>query len=178
MSLTCSRSAKGMTRSFDIDGNASAMRMKKLLPVFLLCSSLSAHGAEMSGTTCYATERDVKEAVANHGKIHARIELRIDTDAATGKYLDARVRYGAAKPWIPLVFAGESLESRGGELTTTWTEIVDGKPHGEYVLVTLQGASHTLSYTHARTGKRHTFVSTGMEVGTAYNGGNACDWDS
>ena len=74
------------------------MRMKKLLPVFLLCSSLSAHGAEMSGTTCYATERDVKEAVANHGKIHARIELRIDTDAATGKYLDARVRYGAAKP--------------------------------------------------------------------------------
>lgn len=154
------------------------MRLKTRLSVLLLCSSLCAHGAELSGTTCYASERDVKEAAANHGEIRARVELRIDTDTTTGKYLGAWVRYGATKPWISLVFAGESLESRGGELTTTWTEIVDGKAHGQYVVVTLQGASHSLSYTHLRTGKRYAFVSTGIETGTAYNASQACDWGS
>ena len=152
------------------------MRMKMVLSVLLLCSSLSAHGAEMSGTTCYASERDVKAAAAGRGTARARVELRIDTDMTARKYLGAQVRYGASKPWIPLVFAGESLESRGGELTTTWTEIVDGKPHGQYVVVTLQGASHSLSYIHGRTGKRYTFVSMGREAGTAYNSSGACDW--
>lgn len=152
------------------------MRATWTLLVVLTCAWLTAHGEEISGSTCYASKQDVQTARANHAAPRARVELRIDSDIPAGKYLGARVRYGASRPWIPPIFAGESLESHGGELTTTWTEIVDGKPHGRYDVVTLQGAPSSMSYTNGRTGKRYRFVATGTGTGTAYNSSAPCDW--
>lgn len=149
--------------------------MRSLL-LLLLCIGLPAYGEVISGTSCYATEGDLEKAQREHAPPPVRVELHIDTDVTAGKYVGAKVRYGAYKPWIPLVFAGELIESRGGELTTTWTEIIDGKPHGSYVVVTLQGSSSSMTYTNDRTGRRYDFIATGGEVGTAYDSTKLCDW--
>lgn len=85
------------------------------------------------------------------------------------------VVYGNSSVFIPLAFMKKSemtFDDRPSEFTVTWSEVIDGKVNGSYVVAT-QGARFNIFYYKSLSGKKTIFEEN---IGAYTNDGNNCKW--
>lgn len=85
------------------------------------------------------------------------------------------VVYKKSSTLIPLAFMKKSentFDDRPSEFTVTWSEVIDGKINGQYVVAT-QGARFNTFYYESLSGKKTIFEEN---IGAYTNDGNDCKW--
>ncbi|EPM7366229.1 hypothetical protein I4446_25410 [Klebsiella pneumoniae] len=85
------------------------------------------------------------------------------------------VAYGRSLKFIPLAFMKKSemtFDDRPSEFTVTWSEVIDGKINGLYVVAT-QGARFNTFYYKSQSGGKTIFEEN---IGAYTNDGNDCKW--
>ncbi|MDY0973321.1 hypothetical protein [Siccibacter turicensis] len=96
-------------------------------------------------------------------------------EVSHGNALLGYVAYGKSSAFIPLAFVKKSemtFDDRPSEFTVTWSEVIDGKVNGLYV-VTTQGARFNTFYYKSLSGKKTIFEEN---IGAYTNDGNDCKW--
>lgn len=106
----------------------------------------------------------------------AKFELRTYYDT-TNKVEGGFVKYASSGVPIPLVLTDSQSEEvspdRPGELTRTWSEVLEGKVTGTYEMVSQGGMIVSMSYTNKSRGKEYGFFYRATEVSLE----KGCQWE-
>ncbi|CAI8715018.1 MULTISPECIES: hypothetical protein [Pseudomonas] len=147
-------------------GYFKGFEVKRLLLLVIGVLPLTAHCEVVSENLCFE--------MGDGSPVKFELRTYYDT---TNKLEGGFVKYASSGVPIPLVLTDSQSEEvspdRPGELTRTWSEVLEGKVTGTYEMVSQGGMIVSMSYTNKSSGKEYGFFYTATEVSLE----KGCQWE-